>query len=261
MRGAAPPPARPVQQSHGRGFALSPPSVMPRAERLPFDVALSAYVPPAASAPPAVESAAGAGSATAPRELPSDLVPLGQVQESFIVATNAEGLWIVDQHAAHERVLFDRHVQLRRQRKVEGQRLLMPIIVELKAAQRVTFQTIADELAANGFEVEPFGQGTVAVKTAPAEIAAGDVETLMLEILEGAGGEGAEISLEALRGKIAASISCHAAIKVNMGLERSKMEWLLQALSQTACPMTCPHGRPTVLRYDMKDLQKAFKRL
>jgi DNA mismatch repair protein MutL len=186
---------------------------------------------------------------------------LGQVQESFIVAVNREGLWIVDQHAAHERVLFDRHVRRRQQSKVEVQRLLMPIIVELKPEQQVTFQAIAEELAANGFEVEPFGQRTVAIKTAPAEIPADEVEKLMVEILEGASQDGPNISLEVLRGRIAASISCHAAVKVNMALERSKMNWLLQELGRTDCPMTCPHGRPTVLRYGMKDLQKAFKRI
>jgi DNA mismatch repair protein MutL len=194
-------------------------------------------------------------------ELPLDLRALGQVQDSFIVATNVEGLWIVDQHAAHERILFDRHVQLRSEKKVEGQRLLLPTVVELTPEQQVTFQEIAEELAANGFEVEPFGQRTVAVKTAPAGIRADDVERLMLEILDGAGPEGRVVSLEVLQNKIAASISCHAAIKVNSPLDTSKMNWLLQALEKTECPMTCPHGRPIVLRYALKDLYKAFKRI
>lgn len=267
MRGAMTPtaPGRPPVRPSGGDFDLSSPPLEPRAQRLPLDSTLAPYAPVApvessAAVPvelPAVDTVASA----APRELPLDLQPLGQVQESFIVAVNSEGLWIVDQHAAHERVLFDRHVRLRQQRKVEAQRLLMPIILELKPEQQVTYQAIADELVANGFEVEPFGQRTVAVKTAPAEIAADEVEKLMLEILEGASQEGATISLDVLRGRIAASISCHAAIKVNMALERSKMDWLLQALGTTDCPMTCPHGRPTVLRYGMKDLQKAFKRI
>ena len=196
-----------------------------------------------------------------PRELPLDLQPLGQVQESFIVAVNSDGLWIVDQHAAHERVLFDRHVRRRQEKKIEVQRLLMPIIVQLKPEQQVTYQAIADELAANGFEVEPFGQRTVAIKAAPADLPADEVEKLMVEILEGASQDNAALSLDDLRGRIAASISCHAAIKVNMALEQSKMDWLLQALGGTDCPMTCPHGRPTVLRYGMKDLMKAFKRI
>jgi DNA mismatch repair protein MutL len=190
-----------------------------------------------------------------------NLEPLGQVQDSFIVAVNSEGLWIIDQHAAHERVLFDQHVRRRQEKKLEVQRLLMPIIVQLKPEQQVTFQAIADELANNGFEVEPFGQRTVAIKAAPADLPAEEVEQLMVEVLDGANPENAALSLDELRGRITASISCHAAIKINMPLEPSKMDWLLQALGTTECPMTCPHGRPTVLRYGMKDLMKAFKRI
>lgn len=260
MRGTATPPAQDSPAAACLGFRLSAPRPEPRTGRLPLDTALSAY------APAAPAGASGTGEIASPAtlgqgELPLDLYPLGQVQESFIVATNSEGLWIVDQHAAHERILFDRHLRMRQERKVEGQRLLMPIIVELKPEQQVTFQAIAEELVANGFEVEPFGQRTIAVKTAPAEIRADDVEKLMLEILDGASREGRPVSLGILRNQIAASVSCHAAVKVNMTLEKNKMDWLLQALGKTECPMTCPHGRPTVLRYGLKDLQKAFKRI
>ena len=264
MRGATtpPPPARPSGRGAGSDFHLSPPRLEPRPQRLPLDSALAPYAPVAApSALPAAPAAAEAPEIQTPGELPLDLQPLGQVQESFIVAVNSAGLWIVDQHAAHERVLFDRHVRRRREKKVQVQRLLMPIIVQLRPEQQATYQRIADELAANGFEVEPFGQRTVAIKAAPADLPADEVEKLMIEILDSASQEGATISLDDLRGKIAASISCHAAIKVNMVLDRNKMDWLLQALGGTDCPMTCPHGRPTVLRYGMKDLMKAFKRI
>ena len=177
------------------------------------------------------------------------------------MATNAEGLWLIDQHVAHERVLFERHLHLRRERQVEGQRFLLPIVVELKPQQQAAFQDIAEELGANGFEVEPFGQRTVAIKSAPADIPADGAERLLLEILDGLGPEARAISLNELRSKIAASVSCHAAIKVNMALDRNKMEWLIKELSKTECPMTCPHGRPIVLRYPLRDIQKAFKRL
>jgi DNA mismatch repair protein MutL len=243
-------------------FRLSAPRPEPRTDRLPLEAALSPYAPP----PSGLEADSLARHAApyaivAPGELPADLQPLGQVQESFVVATNPTGLWIVDQHAAHERVLFDRHVRMRQEKKVSVQRLLVPIILELRAEQQVTYQEIAEELAANGFEVEPFGQRTIAIKAAPAETRADDVGDLMREILDHARQEGRTVSLDVLRNKIAASVSCHAAIKVNMPLDKSKMDWLLQALARTECPMTCPHGRPTVLRYGMKDLQKAFKRI
>jgi DNA mismatch repair protein MutL len=247
-------------------FRLSEPRPEPQSRQagLPLEMALPVplgVTPPAptASVPPERGEMVPAQE-VGPGELPLDLQPLGQVQESFIVATNAQGLWLLDQHAAHERILFDRHVRLRQEKKVEGQRLLLPIVVELKPEQQVTFQEIADELAANGFEVEPFGKRTVAVKTAPAEIAADDVEKLMMEILDSVGREGRSLSLEVLRKRIAASISCHAAIKVNTALDQSKMNWLLRELARTDCPMTCPHGRPVVLRYGLKALHKAFKR-
>jgi DNA mismatch repair protein MutL len=260
MRGATvPPPNRDTSgQATGREFHLSPARMEPRPQRLPLETTLSLYAPVAGSTTlPATEPAA----IQPPRELPLDLQPLGQVQESFIVAVNSEGLWLVDQHAAHERVLFDRHVRQRQAKKLEVQRLLMPIIIQLKPEQLVTYQVIADELAENGFEVEPFGQRTVAIKAAPADLPADEVEKLMIEVLESASQDTATLSLDDLRGRITASISCHAAIKVNMALEPSKMDWLLQALGGTDCPMTCPHGRPTVLRYGMKDLMKAFKRI
>ena len=243
-------------------FRLSSPAPEPRTGRLPLEDALSPYAPAAPDwgADSAARPATPPGIA-APGELPTDLQPLGQVQESFIVATNPAGLWIVDQHAAHERVLFDRHVRMRQAKKVPVQRLLVPIILELRAEQQVTFQEIAEELAANGFEVEPFGQRTLAIKAAPAETRADDVGDLMREILDNARQEGRTVSLNILQNKIAASVSCHAAIKVNMPLDKSKMDWLLQSLARTECPMTCPHGRPTVLRYGTKDLQKAFKRI
>lgn len=260
--GPPPPPAYPTGRGVERDFRLSPQSAPPTLQRLPFTSAVTTYAP----MPPSKDSVDASrplanSEISSPGDLPLDLQPLGQVQESFIVAVNAGGLFIVDQHAAHERVLFNRHVRRRQEKKVEVQRLLMPIIVQLKPEQQAIYQAIADELAANGFEVVPFGVRTVAIKAAPADLPGGEVEKLMIEILDGASREGAAISIEDLRGRIAASIACHAAIKVNMALDQSKMTWLLQALGETEFPMTCPHGRPTVLRYGMKDLMKAFKRI
>jgi DNA mismatch repair protein MutL len=265
MRGAGPPAAgrRPSAGKRSDDFRLSAPKREPHTGSLPLEeVAATLYAPVEPALDLGESSGGSPGAAAAPTdEFPVDLQPLGQVQESFIVATNAAGLWIIDQHVAHERVLFEHHLNRRREKKVEGQRLLLPIVVELKPEQEVTFQEIAEELSANGFEVEPFGQRTVAVKTAPADIRADDVEKLLIEILDGVGRETRAVTLDALRAKIAASVACHAAIKVNMALDRPKMQWLLRELSRTACPMTCPHGRPIVLRYGLKEIQKAFKRI
>jgi DNA mismatch repair protein MutL len=189
------------------------------------------------------------------------LKPLGQIRNSFILAVNEDGLWIIDQHVAHERVLFERVLKQRSAQRVESQRLLMPIIVELSPAQQAVFTEISDELQHNGFEVEAFGARSVAVKVAPAGVEAPAVEHMLHELLELISREEQSLNLEKIRARIAASIACHAAIKVNMPLEQNKMDWLLAELAKTDHPMSCPHGRPVVLRYSVKDIQKAFKRI
>jgi DNA mismatch repair protein MutL len=189
------------------------------------------------------------------------LKPLGQIRNSFILAVNEDGLWIVDQHVAHERVLFERVLRQRAVQKVESQRLLMPIVLELSPAQQVVFAEIAEELQHNGFEAEPFGARSVAVKAAPAGVQASVVEHMLHELIDQFAREEQSLNLEKIRTRIAASIACHAAIKVNMPLEQNKMEWLLAELAKTDHPMSCPHGRPVVLRYSVKDIQRAFKRI
>jgi len=190
-----------------------------------------------------------------------DLKPLGQVSSSFIVAVNAEGLWIIDQHVAHERVLFEKHLRARREGELGGQRMLVPLIVELNPRQLVIFEQIGDELRANGFEAELMGARSVAIQAAPAGISSGDAEKLLYEILDGIAPENQAISIDSLQSKIAASTSCHAAIKVNTPLDHTKMEWLLGELAKTEYPMSCPHGRPIVLRYSVREIEKAFKRI
>jgi DNA mismatch repair protein MutL len=251
------------------GFDLSSGPVQPMEQRIPF----SSGTAFGAAASPAQLLTAGnwaanlaAPNADAPASLPrpeqiADLKPLGQVSASFIVAVNGEGLWIVDQHVAHERVLFEQHLEARRAGKVEAQRMLMPLVMELSPRQIVTFDKIAEELVANGFEVEFMGPKSVAIQAVPAGVIAPDAEKLLREILDGLERENAAISIETLQAKIAAATACHAAIKVNMPLEQSKMEWLLDALAKTDCPMSCPHGRPVVLRYSMKEIEKAFHRI
>ncbi|HKV23338.1 MAG TPA: DNA mismatch repair endonuclease MutL [Candidatus Acidoferrum sp.] len=257
--------------SDGGGFELSNAPLQPLEQRIPFesDAPFGAGIAPAAIAPRDAASWAGnlaAPNADAPATLPhpdqiADLKPLGQVSASFIVAVNGEGLWLVDQHVAHERVLFEQHLEARRAGKVESQRMLMPLILELSPQQIVIYEKIAEELAANGFEVEPMGPRSVAIQAVPAGVLAGDAEKLLREILDGLERENAAISIDTLQAKIAASTACHAAIKVNMPLDQTKMEWLLGELAKTDCPMSCPHGRPVVLRYSVKEIERAFHRI
>jgi DNA mismatch repair protein MutL len=157
--------------------------------------------------------------------------------------------------------LFERHLEARRAGKVESQRLLMPLVIELSPRQLVTYEKIAAELAENGFEVEPMGPKSVAIQAVPAGVAANDAEHLLREIVDGLERESAAISIDTLQSKIAASTACHAAIKVNMPLDQTKMAWLLGALARTDCPMSCPHGRPVVLRYSVKEIERAFHRI
>jgi len=263
------------------GFDLTPMPIRPVDQRFAFEAgrqlgsdlgaggSLQALSTASASsaAPPHwaadfASSSNGDASASLPRpDQITDLKPLGQVSASFIVAVNGAGLWIVDQHVAHERVLFEQHLDARRAGKVESQRMLMPMVIDLSPRQIVIYEKIAEELAANGFEVEPMGPKSFAIQAVPAGIAASDAEQLLTEILDGLDRENAAISIDTLQAKIAASTACHAAIKVNMPLDQTKMEWLLSALAKTDCPMSCPHGRPVVLRYSVKEIEKAFHRI
>jgi DNA mismatch repair protein MutL len=190
-----------------------------------------------------------------------DLRPLGQIHDSFIVAAGRDGLWIIDQHVAHERILFEQVLAAREKGNVETQRLLIPAVIGLSAGQQIEYARIAEELESLGFETEPFGNRTIAVKSAPAGLAGADIEKVLFEILEIAERELRKTSLDDLRRSIAASIACRAAIKINMRLTPEKINWLIAALAATACPMSCPHGRPIALRYSTRDILKSFHRI
>ncbi len=190
-----------------------------------------------------------------------DLRPLGQLHESFIVAAGRDGLWIVDQHVAHERILFEQVLNARAAGLIEVQQLLMPLVLQLTHSQQFEYARIADELSAHGFETEPFGQRTIAIKAAPAAISAADIERVVFEILDIAESELRSASLDEVRRNVCATIACRAAIKINTKLETKKIEWLLRALAACEYPMTCPHGRPIALRYSTKDILKSFHRI
>jgi DNA mismatch repair protein MutL len=256
-----------AEQPVDDGFTLSAPPAIATAGVLPF-----APIEPAngqgsrlrssgcSSATLEGEDAAEIGSSPSLHGLAS-LRPLGQLRDSFILAVNQEGLWIIDQHVAHERVLFERVLRQRHVEQVERQRLLMPMLIDLLPAQMVTFAAISRELEANGFEAEPFGPRTIAIKAAPSGLEGAALERMLVEVLEQAGSPEQAENLEAARTRIAASIACHAAIKVNTPLDPTRMQWLLDELARTEHPTSCPHGRPIVLRYAWKEIQRAFHRI
>ncbi len=240
-------------------FELAPPPIAPVAVRLDF--APSDIVGETDSRPvPTTETAHEDEDAATLKTL-GTLKALGQLRESFILATNEEGLWIIDQHVAHERVLFEKVLRERKVEKVQRQRLLMPMLIELTPAQMIQFAQIAAELDRNGFEAEPFGPRTLAIKASPLGLEGRELERMLMEVLEQCEREEQSENLEAVRTRVAASIACHSAIKVNTPLDPARMEWLLAELAKTEHPTSCPHGRPIVLRYSWKEIQKAFHRI
>ncbi len=261
--------ARPPGAVASGDFALTAPRAEPETRRFPFGATAPIELPaPAAAASPSAPQgpppAAEAGS-TVPGPPPgadelAGLRPLGQLKESFIVAAGEDALWIIDQHVAHERVLFEKTLRDRAAGRGQGQRLLMPHVIQLTPEQQAALAEIRQELEANGFEIEPFGQRTVAVKSAPAGIPAQETEKMLRELLDGLETTHCT-SLDDARSRVAASIACHAAIKVNTPLDAKKMQWLLDELARTEAPMSCPHGRPVVLKYGLREILKAFHRL
>ncbi len=190
----------------------------------------------------------------------STLKPLGQIRDSFILAVNDEGLWIVDQHVAHERVLFEKILRERKTEQVQRQRLLMPLLIDLLPAQMVAFASIASELERNGFEAEPFGPRTLAVKAAPVGLEGRELEHMIEDVLSSEDQAGQTENTETRARRIAASMACHAAVKINMPLDPAKIDWLLTELGKTEHPTSCPHGRPIALRYSHREIEKAFQR-
>lgn len=256
-------------------FSLTMPEAAPLPGKLPFSLQEAAAIlapasastqSPGHSCDSAAEAMPGAAVESA-EELPSNLnalaslKPLGQLRESFILAVNDEGLWIIDQHVAHERVLFEKILRERQVERVQRQRLLMPLLIDLQPHQMVIFATLAEELERNGFEVEPFGPRTLAIKAAPVGLEGAQLQRVLTEVIEQSERERQSENLETVRTRIAASIACHSAIKINMPLDSTRIEWLLKELAKTEHPTSCPHGRPIALRYAWKDIQRAFQRI
>ena len=194
-------------------------------------------------------------------EVLRDLRPIGQLHDSFIIAAGPDGLWVIDQHVAHERILFEKVLDQMAKGEVERQHLLIPIVLDLTPAQLIEFERIRTELEASGFDAEPFGPRSIAIKAAPAALSAAESEQVLFEILETAEKELRHASFDDLRREMAASIACRAAIKINNPLDATRMAWLLETLSNCEFPMTCPHGRPIALRYSTKEILKSFHRI
>jgi DNA mismatch repair protein MutL len=197
----------------------------------------------------------------APESISSNIRPLGQLEESFIIATDEEGLLLIDQHVAHERVLFDKYRALESSRPAESQQMLIPETFDLTPAQAAVFEQAAAELESYGFELMRLSGRTVAIKSTPADLPASEARNVLAEVLDTVDAEKKGSARATLRDEIAASLACHAAIKVNMPLAPEKMRWLIDRLLKTSSPTTCPHGRPVILRLATQDILKGFHRI
>ncbi len=190
----------------------------------------------------------------------SKIRPIGQLHESFIIATDDEGMLLIDQHVAHERILFDKFRRGENERKIESQNLLLPETIDLTPAQSVAFDLVEAELENCGFGLMRLSGRTVAIKSVPTDLPASEVRNLFAEILETIASDKRGNARETLRDHIAASLACKAAVKINMKLTPEKMQWMIDKLLTTSSPTTCPHGRPVILRLTMKDIERGFHR-
>lgn len=194
-------------------------------------------------------------------DVSTNIRPLGQIEESYILATDEEGLLLIDQHAAHERVLFDKYHRLEGQRPSESQNMLIPETFDLTPAQAAAFDMVALELEAYGFGLMRLSGRTVAIRAVPADLPAGEARNMLAELLDTVDAEKRGTARATLREEVAASLACHAAIKVNTPLAIEKMRWLIDRLLHTSSPTTCPHGRPSILRLTTHDIKKGFHRI
>jgi DNA mismatch repair protein MutL len=189
------------------------------------------------------------------------MVPLGQFRDTFILAVDDEGIAIIDQHVAHERVLFEQVMEKLTGGRLESQRLLTPIVIELTAAQRQALAQHRATLERFGMEIEEFGGDSLHLSAVPAILNPAECEATVRALAEDLEGldKGSRVE-DALR-KIAALMACHAAVKANYPLTLDKMRYILEELRRTAYSSVCPHGRPVVLRITRREVEKNFQRI
>ena len=214
--------------------------------------------PPSSTGPVADASPASAGITDADIR---PMIPLGQFRDTFIVAVDDEGIAIIDQHVAHERVLFEQVMEKLTAGRLESQRLLTPILVELSPAQRQALKLHAAILDRFGIEIEEFGGDSLRLSAVPAILAPAESEAVVRALAEDLEGfDNGAPGQEALR-RIAATMACHAAVKANYPLTLEKMRYILEELRRTAYSSVCPHGRPVVLRMSRREIEKNFQRI
>jgi DNA mismatch repair protein MutL len=209
------------------------------------------------------QSALGLAGTGAPAGSTSGKFPplrvVGQVGETYIVAEAPEGMYLVDQHAAHERVVYERLMRAHAAQPLERQNLLMPMTVDLAPSMATLLAGHLDELAAWGFDLDAAGDGSLTVRAVPAGLREGEVAPSLMELgehLQQAGGS----TPADWREQALTTIACHSAIRAGQTLSHEEMRQLLQQLERCAIPRTCPHGRPTTLTLTQTQLERQFGR-
>jgi DNA mismatch repair protein MutL len=189
------------------------------------------------------------------------LEPLGQFRNTFILAVDDDGIVIVDQHVAHERVLFERILERLTTTALESQRLLVPMVLDLPGAGHATLLARTAELGRFGFEIEDFGGASLRVTAVPALLAAADVDRALRALADDLDGVDRGLVAEQAMKQIAATMACHAAVKAHDPLTPEKMRHILEELRATAYSTVCPHGRPVMFRISRRDLERRFERI
>jgi len=189
------------------------------------------------------------------------MMALGQFRDTFIIAVDEEGIAIVDQHVAHERVLFERITERLTSGRLESQRLLEPMLVELPPSSRQALVSRAADLERLGFEIEEFGGDTVRISAFPALLRREECPTALRALAEDLETVGTTVMVDEAIKKIAATMACHAAVKANDPLTPEKMAHILDELRRTSYSTICPHGRPVMLRLTRREVEKNFQRI
>ncbi|MGE3189897.1 MAG: hypothetical protein AB7N90_09465, partial [Vicinamibacterales bacterium] len=189
------------------------------------------------------------------------MIPLGQFRDTFIVAIDDEGISIIDQHVAHERVLFERIMERLTGAPLPSQRLLVPMVIELPPGERQALAARGPALAQMGFELEEFGGDAVKVAAVPAILPPDECDAAIRALAEDLEGLDRGLRLEEALKQIAATMACHAAVKANYPLTMEKMQHILEELRATAYSTVCPHGRPVMLRITRREVEKNFDRI
>jgi len=201
------------------------------------------------------------GGTSTVQSLIKPLTPLGQFRNTFILAVDDEGIAIIDQHVAHERILFEQIAERLTTGRIEVQPLLTPVVLELSSGEHQTLLSHAAELSTLGFECEDFGGSSLRITAVPALLDWKQVDTALRAVASDLDGLSPGASVDISLRQMAATMACHAAVKANDPLTREKMQYLLDELRRTSHSTVCPHGRPVVLRLTRREIERNFERI